>query len=149
SALHRWRTRLVLQRADALTSDAMLLTRAIESFGVDSDRILTVPFGIESARFVGPPLRPPRPVTVISTRRLEPVYDVSTLLAAWGRLSEPERDAAPLRVAGTGSEDAVLRRRGEPLGAMFIGWLSMPDLDRELRAAHVYVSTARSDSTSV
>jgi glycosyltransferase involved in cell wall biosynthesis len=42
-----------------------------------------------------------------------------------------------------------LRARGAPLGVQFPGWLSQPQLDRELEAAHVYVSTSKSDSTSV
>jgi glycosyltransferase involved in cell wall biosynthesis len=147
--LHRWRTRYVLQRCDAVTADARMLADAVRTFGVPESRILTVPFGIEAARFAVPAVRLPAPIVLLSTRRLEPVYDVETLLEAWSRLDPPERDALRLRVAGSGSRAGALRDRGAPLGVEFVGWLAQAELDRELGAAHVYVSTSRSDSTSV
>jgi glycosyltransferase involved in cell wall biosynthesis len=149
SPLHRWRTRWVLGRCTAVTSDATLLTDAITRFGVHPERILTVPFGIESARFATLPERPTSPVVVLSTRRLEPVYDVGTLLRAWARLEAGERARLPLRVAGSGTEAEALAAAGAPLGVRFLGWLSPVQLDAELAAAHVYVSASRSDSTSV
>lgn len=149
SALHRWRTREVLRRCDAVTSDAAMLTDAIRAFGVPAERILTVPLGIESERFAALPERPAAPIVVLSTRRLEPVYDVGTLLAAWEELARAERDALELRIVGSGSEEARLRERGVGRAVHFLGWLDMPRLDAQLRAAHVYVSTSKSDSTSV
>lgn len=147
--LHRWRTRWVLDRSDAVTSDARMLTDAVRAFGVAAERILTVPFGIEAARFAMPAPRAAEPIVVLSTRRLEPIYDVATLLDAWERLEPQLRARLRLRIAGDGSEGASLRARGAVLGAEFIGWLSQAELDRELAAAHVYVSTSLSDSTSV
>jgi glycosyltransferase involved in cell wall biosynthesis len=151
SALHAWRTRWVLARCAAVTSDAAMLSAALGAFGVDAARILTVPFGIEAGRFGGGGggERGDRPIVVLSTRRLEPIYDLGTLLAAWEQLGVAERGGLELRIAGTGSQEAALRRRGAGLGARFLGWLATPQLDAALRAAHVYVSTSRSDSTSV
>jgi glycosyltransferase involved in cell wall biosynthesis len=77
------------------------------------------------------------------------VYDVATLLRAWARLPETERAAAELLVAGTGSEERALRTQAGATPVRFLGWLHEPRLDAELRAAHVYVSTSTSDSTSV
>ena len=88
-------------------------------------------------------------MTVFSSRRLEPVYDVGTLVRAWARLSPEERRQMPLRIAGTGSETAALHAQAAPLGANFVGWLATPELDRELAGAQIYVSTSKSDSTSV
>jgi glycosyltransferase involved in cell wall biosynthesis len=147
--LRRWRTAHVLQRSDAVTSDAQMLTAAVQAFGVAADRILTVPFGIEAVRFATLPQRTAAPIVALSTRRLEPVYDIGTLLDAWARLDAATRSGMRLRIAGDGSDAGALRARGAPLGVDFIGWLSQADLDRELAAAHLYVSTSRSDSTSV
>jgi len=149
SPLHRWRTAHVLQRADAVTSDAHMLTDAILGFGVAGYAVTTVPFGIEATRFATPPVRDQSIVTLFSSRRLEPVYDVGTLVRAWARLSPEERRQMPLRIAGTGSETAALQAQGAPLGANFVGWLATPELDRELAGAQIYVSTSKSDSTSV
>jgi glycosyltransferase involved in cell wall biosynthesis len=91
-------------------------------------------------------VRAASPVVVLSSRRLEPVYDVATLLRAWRRL--PPQSGMQLRVAGAGADEASLRSQAAP-EVQFLGWLAMSDLDRELRAAHIYVSTSLSDSTSV
>lgn len=149
SALHAWRTRYVLSRCDAVTADAAMLARAIESFGVAPDRILTVPFGIEAARFAAPPVRPDTPFVVLSTRRLEPVYDVETFLRACVPFAAAGESSLEIQVAGKGSREAALRELATRLPVRFLGWLSQSDLDAALGRAHVYVSTSRSDSTSV
>jgi len=149
SALHRWRTRYVLSHCDAITSDAAMLTQAIAAFGFPTDRILTVPFGVEAERFAVLAERPTAPLVILSTRRLEPLYDVATLVRAFARLDAGTRQRFELRIAGNGNETDSLQRRAGPLSARFLGWLSQPQLDAQLRAAHLYVSTSTSDSTSV
>jgi len=149
SPLHRWRTRYVLEHSDHVTADAAMLGRAIERFGTPAERILVVPFGIEVERFATPPTRPPSPCIVLSTRRLEPVYDVGTLLRAVSRLPSERRAELQLRIAGSGSQEERLRQLPLEPAAHFLGWLQPEALEAELMRAHVYVSTARSDSTSV
>lgn len=149
SPLHRWRTTHVLRRADAVTSDAHMLTDAILGFGVAAGAVTTVPFGIEAARFAAVVPRTASPVVVFSSRRLEPIYDVGTIVRAWARLTPDERARMPLRIAAAGSEETALRAQAEPLGARFVGWLDTAALDRELTTAHLYVSASLSDSTSV
>lgn len=150
SPLHRWRTRYVLQRSDGVTADAQMLSRAIERFGTPTQRILVVPFGIEAERFTtDTPRPPPPPLVVLSTRRFEAVYDVGTLLRAVELLPPERRQGLQLRLAGSGSQEPLLRRRAMQTPVRFLGWLPQEVLDGELRQAHVYVSTARSDSTSV
>jgi glycosyltransferase involved in cell wall biosynthesis len=149
SPLHRWRTRYVLQRSDRVTADAAMLGRALERFGTPAEHILVVPFGIETERFATLPPRPASPLVVLSTRRLEPVYDVGTLLRAFGRLPRQRQQQMELRLAGSGSQETVLRQLPLEPAARFLGWMQPEALDGELMRAHVYVSTARSDSTSV
>jgi len=147
--LHRWRTRYVLARCDRVTADAEMLARAVARFGFPAERILVVPFGIERQRFATTNVRPVAPIVVLSTRRLEPVYDVETLLRAVETLQPELRQQLQVRVAGNGSQAELLQRRVLDPPVRFLGWLAPQDLDREIRDAHVYVSTARSDSTSV
>jgi glycosyltransferase involved in cell wall biosynthesis len=103
--LHRWRTRYVLSRCDHVTSDGANLTRAIAAFGYPEERILTVPFGVEVERFEAAPERPESPIVILSTRRLEPIYDVETLLHAVGRMRSRAPSALP-RLAGDAGTDA-------------------------------------------
>jgi glycosyltransferase involved in cell wall biosynthesis len=108
-----------------------------------------VPFGIEVERFASLPERAETPVVVLSTRRFEPIYDVETLLRAVGKLRPDVRDLLELRVAGSGSRESSLRRLEVIPAPHFLGWLDCNAMGQELAAAHVYVSTSRSDSTSV
>jgi glycosyltransferase involved in cell wall biosynthesis len=152
SPLHAWRTRWVLQHCDAVTSDAHMLSDAVRSFGFPAQRILTVPLGIELQRFPAPTPRPEPgpgvPLVVLSSRRLEPVYDVGTLLRAWQRIP---RDDVPLelRVAGKGSQENELHRLSPEGQVQWLGWLTQIQLDTTLRESAIYVSTSLSDSTSV
>ena len=155
--LHAWRTRWVLRRCDRVTADADMLARAVSRFGYEARNILTVPLGIdldvfdraaeERARSDA------RPFTLLSTRRLEPVYDVPTLFRAATRLSSAWRDAIQLRIAGVGSQTRELHAASRSTTVLpdttFLGWLEPAALVAELVRAHVYVSTSHSDSTSV
>jgi len=157
TALHAWRTRWVLRRCDRVTTDAHMLARAVARFGYDTARILTVPFGIDLETFdqacqVHPRAKRP-PLIVLSTRRLEPIYDVETLFRAATYVSATIRDAMQLRIVGAGSQAPALHHAARSTtilpDAHFLGWLEAPALVAELSRAHVYVSTSQSDSTSV
>ena len=88
---------------------------------------------------------------IISTRNLHPVYNVGCLIDSLPLLLEhmdvnavicgegPERDSLEGRVSELGLEDRVT----------FRGYLPPEALAGELRSADLYVSTSRSDSTSV
>ncbi len=155
--LHRWRTRWVLQRCDAVTADARMLARAVSEFGYPSEDILTVPLGIDLDAFDRAALEHVRanhaPLIVLSTRRLEPLYDVQTLFRAAMRLPAHMRDEMQMRIGGTGSEARSLHAaaRGTTIvpETQFLGWLEPAALKAELCRAHLYVSTSHSDSTSV
>jgi len=152
SPLHRWRTRWVLRHCDAVTSDAHMLSEAVVAFGFPADRIVTVPLGIELDRYPNDLQRlepdAEQPLVVLSSRRLDPIYDVGTLMHAWSHVNTNGK-AFELRIAGTGSEEMQLRTMLPTDAVAFLGWLSMPALDEHLKEAHVYVSTSLSDSTSV
>jgi len=160
SWLHAWRTRWVLSRCDLVLSDAAMLTDAVCRFGFPRLRVHTVPWGIELERFPWPPEHlggaasagaqgsgaTAEPCVVLSTRRLEAVYDVATLVEAVRRITT---SALRIRIVGSGSLEPTLRAQGEPLGVTFLGWLSQTQLTRELLHAQIYASTSISDSTSV
>lgn len=155
--LHSWRTRWVLRRCDHVTTDAGMLTRAVAEFGYERERILTVPLGVDLDAFDHSASQHPRarhaPLRILSTRRLEPLYDVEILFRAAVRLGPAVRDAVQLRIVGTGSQAAALHAAARNTTivpeAVFLGWLEPTDLRAELCGAHVYVSTSHSDSTSV
>ena len=152
SAFHRWRTRFVLDRAPWVTSDALVLTERIRSFGVPPDRILTFPYGVDPALFA-PGAPPPQPgPLILSNRKLEALYRVDVVVDAFAAVREALPDAA-LTIAGDGSERSnLLQRAGSSDTATrirFVGDVEHGRMPALLRDHHLYVSTSPADTTSV
>ncbi len=163
SPLHRFRAALVLRAGSLFTCDARVLADKLTRMGVDRRKIICSPLGIEKDIFFPgvsapePPSArrggPGRPVNIISTRRLEPVYCVDTLLRASLLLRE-EGWNFRLIVAGDGSQRPALEHFSgsySPDGHLseFIGWLPPERMADSLRASDIYVSCSRSDGASV
>ncbi|MFH0777315.1 MAG: glycosyltransferase [Candidatus Eisenbacteria bacterium] len=154
SPFHAWRTRYTFSRVNLVTSDAWMMTEKIVSFGVEPAKILTVPMGIDAALFntEGRAGAWPQVPTVVSTRQLEPLYNVAQFVEAMPEILRcaPE---AKFVIAGEGSERQRLsdlaRQIGVSAAVQFTGWLSPVQLASLLKQSTVYVSTSTSDSTSV
>ncbi len=159
SRLHRLRTRFALRAAGLVTCDAENLNGALQGLGVESSRILEVPMGVDPRLFYpedkdaslqihgeNPPLR------IVSTRRLEPIYDIETLLRAAVILKSRGLDFQ-IEIAGQGSIRPGLEKFTDECGladrVRFTGVLSQAELANILREADLYVSASHSDSTSV
>jgi glycosyltransferase involved in cell wall biosynthesis len=142
----------VVRRADYVTSDARVMTEAIEAMGVDPERVLTFPYGVDLERF-----RPREPVDaggprILTNRKLEPVYSVSTVIDAFPAVRETFHKAT-LTVAGDGELRTDLLDRAERSIArraiVFVGDVDHQRMPALLRDHHLYVSTSLSDTTSV
>jgi glycosyltransferase involved in cell wall biosynthesis len=158
SPLHAARARFVLGRADHVTTDAEMLTRAACALGAKPARVLTVPMGVEPEPYRAARraalARPEERPLVVSTRKLESVYDVRTLIGAlpdlW--LARPELQVT---VTGDGPERArLVKAAREAAGTRadritFTGMVPHSEMAAVLGRAQIYVSTSLSDSTSV
>jgi glycosyltransferase involved in cell wall biosynthesis len=163
------RARFALAGADRVIVDAANLGARALALGVDAARLLVQPWGIELEHFAyrgdGAARRAARAgwppawsaggaegPAVVSTRMLHPIYDVATLVRAWPRVRAAALGAR-LWIAGEGPERAALEAlaaRTDPGNSIrFLGRLAHTDLPRLLAGADVYVSTSRSDSTSL
>ncbi len=156
SPVHRLQIRYVLQQADLVLTDADELTRVAVEAGTSPAKIMKTYMGIDEIVFfprrsAPEKTRPGGGLRVVSTRNLYPVYNVGMLV-----------DAAPIVrrkidahfvVCGDGPERARLESKVKRLSLdgcfTFKGRLDPEGIARELRAADVYVSTSKSDSTSV
>jgi glycosyltransferase involved in cell wall biosynthesis len=154
SPLHLWRTKYVLSKCDLVTSDAWMMTERIVSFGTEHEKVLTVPMGIDNTVFNMKDRAPPSlegPV-IISTRQLEPLYNIWQLVDAVPEILRAV-PGAKFVIAGTGSERQKLmdatRRYAISDSVSFPGWVRPEELASLLRQSAVFVSTSTSDSTSV
>jgi len=153
---HRARARFTLERADLVHVDAAVLARAAVRFGAPPHRVWTRPWGVDVDAFA--PAEPwaarrarAPEIRILWTRRLAPLYDPMTLVAALGLL---RRRGVPFRatLAGEGPLRSSLlaeARRLEIAGAVrFAGWVGREELLALHREHEIYVSLSRSDSTS-
>ena len=149
SAIHRTQVRFALSRADLVTTDADVLSAAAGEAGAPAERILKAYFGIDETVFYpGDGDRDTDPPLVVSTRNLHPVYDLAALLGAAPEINEA---GARIVLCGDGPERGRLEERAriEGLNVVFAGRQRPESIAALLRRAAVYVSTSRSDSTSV
>lgn len=149
---HMWRARLVLSEASAITSDANVMTAKIAQFGVPRERILTVPFGVDTDMFYPATPLPAGGPRIVSNRKLESVYGISTIIDAFSGVREALPDAS-LTVAGDGLQRHRLARRaavsvGGP-AITFVGGVDHARVPLLLREHQIYVSASHSDTTSV
>jgi glycosyltransferase involved in cell wall biosynthesis len=153
SPFHMWRTRLVIARADAITSDADVMSRRLVELGAQPDRVVTFPYGVDRAAFF-PASAPPADgePRILCNRKMEAIYNVSTLVDAFAEVSKSLTDAH-LTLAGDGAMRRSLEKKAVESGAgsliRFVGEVphaEMPDL---LRRHELFVSVALSDTTSV
>lgn len=150
SALHRARARWALARADLVLTDADMLTDAVVDLGVPRARTLMAPLGVDTRLFAPPPpqTRNPALPQLLSTRRLEPVYDIPTVLAA--ARAAATRASFALEIAGDGSLRGALEAAATDLPrTRFLGALPESGIASALQRADVYISASLSDSTSV
>lgn len=157
SIVHRLQIRYVLKNADLVITDADELSRITILIGAPPAKILKAYMGIDENVFFLPG-RARRDedgrggrARVVSTRNLYPIYRVDLLVDAAPIIRE-KRDTLFI-VCGDGPERKRLEEQVKRLGLeksfMFKGTLKPAGIAKELRAADVYVSTSKSDSTSV
>jgi len=150
TSLTRGFARRALRSADLLHSWAPIMTANMVALGADPARILTLTRGVDDTALV-PGDEPPAPLTLVTTRQLEPYYNYPTLLRA---LLDVRRELGEVRylVAGEGSLrgelEALVARMGLGDTVSFLGRVEKSDLLALLRRAHLYVAAVPSDGTS-
>lgn len=156
SFFYRLLVKWVLGRADLVTSMAEHMTAFMNDRGYSTpDRILTLPFGVNTKKFnPGCRLRgyEDTPVTVISTRNLDDVYNVETFIRAIP-LVMVKYPLIRFVIVG----DGPLRQSLENLtvdlkihkNIKFLGNVSYEDMPSLLGDSDVFVSTCISDGNNI
>jgi len=153
SFLHRLRARYVLSGADLVTADAEVSARAVCRLGAERAKVFVSPMGVER-NLAGQHEKKEKPyLLVLSNRRLEPLYDLATLLRAIPRVTKEAQKEVRFVILGEGSQKEQLTDMARELKVEkwveFRGLVSRQRLLDCYRESDIYISTARSDSTSV
>ena len=153
SPIERWKTRIALSSADIVTLNSEELRRAALDLGAAPSRIEKVVIGIDPEPLLGAgDEKQGAPAIVLSTRRLEPLYNIDDILAACAEVLRTGRSLR-LIVASSGSLAGSLRDMADHLGMAeaveFTGFVEDAELVRLYRRASVYVTVPSSDSTAV
>ena len=153
SFLHKLRAKYVLSRADLVTADAEVSAQTVCKLGVERGKVLVSPLGVEKS-LLGQQERKEKPyLLILSNRRLEPLYDVATLLKAVPQVKKEVQREVRFVILGVGSQKDRLAGMARELKVEkwveFKGVVSRETLWDYYRQSDIFVSTSRSDSTSV
>jgi glycosyltransferase involved in cell wall biosynthesis len=154
--VNRLLTKWALNRADLVHCDGYEMRGEIEQLGVSRENIEIVFFGTDVTKFKPPDnknalkkaegLEGP---VVISTRRLDPIHNIETLIRAMPIILDAVPDAKFL-IAGYGSEEEHLKVLSKTSGLdnslRFLGMIEEVEMVRTLQMADVYVATSLSES---
>lgn len=144
-----------IEHAARIHVDCEAGRRAAIQLGALPERVIEFPWGIDLEAF---PLRAPpppgSPLTVISARSMEPVYDVATTIRGFALLTRQRPQlGVRLTLVGSGSLENDLRSLASDLDIDsqidWMGRLTEADLQRMLATSTVYVSSSTVDGSSV
>lgn len=168
NAWWRWLTRYTLRHSTYFTSDAQVTRRKAVEYGMDPERTVVFPWGVDLKHF-----RPRRltirkriPVeenrkskvanrksfTLLCNRSWEPRYGVDVLVRAFVMVAQQRKDVCLLLLAG-GSQAQTIRQILMNGGVMdrvqFGGQVSQTDLPRWYHMADLFISPSHVDGSSV
>ena len=146
----------VCKKAKHLTCVSEVLKRGIEQFGIDGEKILSFPMGIDDAFLEAGRNRERKSegqtFTILSNRNLQPNYNISLLIRSIPIFLKEEPNAKFI-IAGDGPERESLEKEAKELNIdkfiQFMGSVLHNEMPNLLAQADIYVSTSLHDGTSV
>ena len=147
-----WVTGFVLKRSTFFTSDAQVTRDKAVHYGMNSERTVVFPWGVDLDHFKPSNLQPStgEVLTLFCNRSWEPRYGVDVLARAFVRAAQTQPNLR-LILLGGGSMGGQLRRILSPVKdqVLFGGYISQKELPRYYNMADVYISPSHVDGSSV
>jgi glycosyltransferase involved in cell wall biosynthesis len=132
-----------------------ITSRIISEFEIAPEKVMTVPFGVDSNLFYMQEKSDAcidKRIKVLSNRNFYEVYDLKNLINAIPLVIAKNRNVH-FTIKGTGPLEDELKSLVEELDisehVTFIGWLEYNKMPELLHESDIYVSTATSDGTPV
>ena len=153
SVLYKLAVRSVLRKADWITAMSDPMKAVLLDLGASPERTDTVIFGIDTSLFnnVGRKLNLEKFV-IISTRNLEPVYQIGLILDALNQI-KGKIPGMEVRIIGDGTLRSQLEEKvknNELSGFVhFKGKISQKELVEQLKGSHLFISASLSDGNNI
>jgi glycosyltransferase involved in cell wall biosynthesis len=150
----RFATRFTLRRSAIIIGDCDTVRKKAIEFGMPDEKIVTFPWGIDLSSFILRefPAENGNQFTLLSTRNWEPLYGVDILAKAFVKAAQ-QVEGLRLVMLGNGSLASDLRgifKRGGVLDrVLFPGQVSHTELPKYFQMSDLYVSTSRTDGSSI
>ncbi|WKZ36460.1 MAG: glycosyltransferase family 4 protein [Anaerolineales bacterium] len=149
-----WVTRYVLRRTDFFTSDANVTKDKAVACGMNSEKTIVFPWGVDLEHFSVSTLKCSNvsTFTLFCNRSWETRYGVDVLARAFVKVAQ-QKDNVDLILLGGGSQGAHIRKILQSGGVLervtFGGQVSQTDLPHWYHMADVYISPSHVDGSSV
>jgi glycosyltransferase involved in cell wall biosynthesis len=157
SKIYKLTVELAIRRADVIHCDADHIVAPLIKLGANPEKIKLIYFGVDTQKFM--PIQGKEKLrrelgifdspTVISSRSLEPIYDIETLINSIPLVLK-EIPEAKFLIVGEGSQEPKLKEKAKSLGisqsVKFTGRIPNDELPKYLNSADIYVSTSLSDA---
>lgn len=145
-------TRYTLNRSTFFTSDANVTRDTAVRYGMDPQKTVVFPWGVDLEHFKPSNLQPSNGFTVFCNRSWEPNYGVDILVRAFAKVAAQKPEVSLLLLSG-GSQAHVIRQIVNSGGlsdrVTFAGQISNRDLPRYYQMADLYISPSHVDGSSV
>jgi glycosyltransferase involved in cell wall biosynthesis len=148
-----WVTSYTLRRSTFFTSDAKVTRDTAVAYGMNPDKTIVFPWGVDLDHFKPDTEHAPRNTfTIFCNRAWESRYGVDVLARAFVKVAQ-ERDDVNLLLLGGGSQGHLLRQIFEGGGVLdrvaFVGQISQTVLPEWYHRADLYISPSHVDGSSV
>jgi len=148
-----WVTSYTLKRSVFFTSDAKVTRDKAVSYGMNPDKTIVFPWGVDLDHFKPSTTNHPPPTfTLFCNRSWEILYGVDVLARAFVQVAQ-QNENINLILLGGGSQGANIRQILQSGGVLdrvtFGGQVSQTDLPRWYHMADLYISPSHVDGSSV
>jgi L-malate glycosyltransferase len=152
---NRWwefATRYTLKRSTYFTSDAQVTRDTAVQYGMDPEKTIVFPWGVDLKHFQPSNLQPSTGFTLFCNRSWEANYGVDVLAKAFVTVARQREDVSLLLLGG-GSQGPAIRKillgGGVENRVTFPGHVNNTDLPRYYQMADLYISASHVDGSSV
>ena len=149
-----WITRFTLRRSAVMVGDCSTIRQKAIALGMNKERIVTFPWGIDLNHFIPPKIERPGDgkFTLLSTRSWEPIYGVDVLAQSFIQAAQHHPELH-LIMLGDGSQAESLRQMFNQGGVLervvFPGQVTQSLLPGFYQKVDLYISASHSDGTSI